>query len=884
MSALLRRTIIAASILLPVLTAVLVLLHLSEQAAAVTLKDPQKYPYSFQTIFTGIDSPISAYPFFVSDTTSVPVRLEIGNDAPDRSWVYIHDIETRDVLPPCWNTTDSTVRISPPIIARGADGYAEIVLFLHFGERPARLLYFKHFEGRDWRRVRGAGHYFSAHIVEDPSATPQPGDWGSRIFENEFNDPGYFDHEGRIFFLEDLNPAEPGLEVFVSLYWEHRDTRKNRYQIRMYNLATWKELWRYELAADVKSIEAIREDGRLAGIFVLTGSPHIGITANGMDDWHHWLLKLDLSGELLAPPTTFVRGENQWTEQRLLLVPDHPELFIITSRDVTGSNPINDFIEVRSVANYEIIDSTQTVGFSSVLMAPVPGDSRSMCYILGDDEDERFVLYNDKLEIAGSLDLGEAAWVIGSIPNAHHLPGKMLGPCFVLGTTSGRLVLVNDRMKILSADVIAEGPLYGVFRDYSLGGERYWILNSQAGSFTGYWVKRSQLLYYSVVSGIATLFAWMLLYVFVLYRRWRFQRAAVDALFRHSPEAILILDSQDRIRAMNERFRCLLRHTGGTDSGPNPELAGGPHRGVTRRQHLQNLALPDLLKPLFQRVFANGETSGTVDLLEDNQPVSFQFRLDSMRSGGSRYGRALILQDITHHLERTRRTIWSFMAQNTAHRLKSPLQRIRFAAENALIRLRKGHLERERMESSHRAVLDTALEIDQIIHEFLELSERRVKPRPLDPSRFLLKNVQRYRERNLGSDVVLALDLEEGLPHIQADEYHLLTVLVNLLDNSLKAVQGEGRIDVGARVVADSGDEPRRMLRISVRDDGVGIKTEDLPRIFQHQESFFRNGHGIGLAVVYNIVTAHEGRISVESEEGVGTSFYVDLPLASNRS
>ena len=148
-----------------------------------------------------------------------------------------------------------------------------------------------------------------------------------------------------------------------------------------------------------------------------------------------------------------------------------------------------------------------------------------------------------------------------------------------------------------------------------------------------------------------------------------------------------------------------------------------------------------------------------------------------------------------------------------------------------------------------------------------------------DIRKFLMKNVQYYRQKNLSESVQLKLSLADELPTVMADDYHLLTLLVNLLDNSLKAVQGEGTMTVSAEPFVDTDDPGKRWLRLKIEDDGVGIPAELLPRIFQHHASFFKEGHGVGLAVVYSIVQAHNGRISVESEPGKGTAFMVDLPL-----
>lgn len=73
--------------------------------------------------------------------------------------------------------------------------------------------------------------------------------------------------------------------------------------------------------------------------------------------------------------------------------------------------------------------------------------------------------------------------------------------------------------------------------------------------------------------------------------------------------------------------------------------------------------------------------------------------------------------------------------------------------------------------------------------------------------------------------------------------------------------------------------EPPR-IRLSIRDNGIGIPAERLPIIFRHHETSFKDGHGIGLAVVQNIIQAYQGDVRAESEVNKGTTFYLELPLA----
>ena len=130
-------------------------------------------------------------------------------------------------------------------------------------------------------------------------------------------------------------------------------------------------------------------------------------------------------------------------------------------------------------------------------------------------------------------------------------------------------------------------------------------------------------------------------------------------------------------------------------------------------------------------------------------------------------------------------------------------------------------------------------------------------------------------------DLHLDVRLPEEPVHVLGDAGHLERAVTNLLGNAVKFTEDGGTIEV------DLTSRSRRLGAVlTVRDTGLGIPSEELESVFGR---FFRSaqvqeraiqGTGLGLAIVKTIVEAHEGRIDVRSQEGVGTTFTVRLPLA----
>ncbi len=143
---------------------------------------------------------------------------------------------------------------------------------------------------------------------------------------------------------------------------------------------------------------------------------------------------------------------------------------------------------------------------------------------------------------------------------------------------------------------------------------------------------------------------------------------------------------------------------------------------------------------------------------------------------------------------------------------------------------------------------------------------------------YSVTNTFRLKVENCNGTLDVALDADD--PFIYVDEMHFTNVIFNLLDNALKYKKPDVNIHLKVRTWNESGK-----LHISIEDNGIGIKKENLKKIF---EKFYRvhtgnlhdvKGFGLGLAYVKKIVTDHKGTIRAESELNVGTKFIIILPL-----
>ena len=132
--------------------------------------------------------------------------------------------------------------------------------------------------------------------------------------------------------------------------------------------------------------------------------------------------------------------------------------------------------------------------------------------------------------------------------------------------------------------------------------------------------------------------------------------------------------------------------------------------------------------------------------------------------------------------------------------------------------------------------------------------------------------------------IKLKQDLETNLPPVLGHYDLLLQVFTNLVGNALKFTNSGGTVTIKAYKVAPENSTSIPQIRIEVKDTGIGIAPEDKEAIF---ERFFRvenrvhtlEGTGLGLSIVKNIIDKHNSQVFIESEVGLGTTFWFDLPV-----
>ena len=277
------------------------------------------------------------------------------------------------------------------------------------------------------------------------------------------------------------------------------------------------------------------------------------------------------------------------------------------------------------------------------------------------------------------------------------------------------------------------------------------------------------------------------------------------------------------------------------------------------------------LKDLYKRLLPGKPADIRSEIDLDTGGETFRIDITSRPLPGG--GRVVAMDDLTQLIQAQRQAAWSEVAQRIAHEIRNPLTPIRLAAER--IQRRADGLDgelREIVTSGCEAIVAQVAGLKELVDAFQEYARMpTINPQPTDLGRILRELCSLY------GGVREGLDVRAGLPENEiwamVDPALLRQALVNLLDNAVWAIPGNGSIRIAAHV-------RDRDVVIEVEDTGVGLPTEDTETLVEPFFSTKGRGSGVGLALVHRIVSDHGGTLELRSLKEGGARVRIVLDNA----
>lgn len=338
--------------------------------------------------------------------------------------------------------------------------------------------------------------------------------------------------------------------------------------------------------------------------------------------------------------------------------------------------------------------------------------------------------------------------------------------------------------------------------------------------------------------------------------------AVLAALLGTSPDPVIILDRDQRVRLLNAPAEALLA------------IEAKAALGQPARDVLRDDALRDLLQ------LTTREAGSLPAQVAGTDGRIYAPRVAPVASEeGALEGWALVLRDITV-FEQLNRNMAEFLS-TVSHDMRSPLTFI------------KGYLDmlgligplNERQEAFIEKITGGVMQMADMIEKILDAG--RLDPHtgryelsrePADIAELARRATQALMEPARKKGLSLSTAIADDLPILNVDSARLASAFSNLIENAVKYTPEGGTVDVSLDIEQDS-------LVFRVRDNGYGIPAEEQARLFQRNVRLHRQewkhvkGSGLGLFIVKNVAQRHGGDAWVESVEGQGSTFALTIPL-----
>ena len=337
----------------------------------------------------------------------------------------------------------------------------------------------------------------------------------------------------------------------------------------------------------------------------------------------------------------------------------------------------------------------------------------------------------------------------------------------------------------------------------------------------------------------------------------------VELLLENIDAGIISLSDQGNVTAINRTAKRLMQ--------PRLDAWQGRHYSVVLGREIVPM-LEDMLGNL--REEPTRLLTRNLNLPANRRTVIIEVTLLALENKeGHSEGTVLLLKDVSAMQRNQRALAWGEVARRVAHEIKNPLTPIQTSAE----RIRRRYLDKldgegEVLDRCTETIINQVTSLKKMVNEFSQFAKLpESKPVPGDMNE-VIQEVSHFYENGLPDNVRLDLTLDKDLPSIPIDYEQMKRAFTNLIDNAAAALGNGGTISI--RTVFDRRSQT---INVDVMDDGSGVPEDVRSRMFEPYASTKEGGTGLGLTIVNQIVSDHNGFIRYSDRKPTGTVFTMEF-------
>ena len=347
----------------------------------------------------------------------------------------------------------------------------------------------------------------------------------------------------------------------------------------------------------------------------------------------------------------------------------------------------------------------------------------------------------------------------------------------------------------------------------------------------------------------------------------------VELVLENITTGVMSLDVEGHIEILNHSAKQMLQLKPGVDTGRH-------YRDVLEEESLQQF------EEMVEQIKADKERSISQNLIvhKKDGPVEVSATLLVLQnSEGQSAGMVCVYNNITEIQRLQRARAWREVARRIAHEIKNPLTPIQLSAER-INRKYAGEVSDDvALHQSTQTIINEVQHLKRMVSEFSNFAKiPESNPQISDLNQIIMDALHLFQE-NLPARISLTTDLSKSLPQLPLDSEQIRRVIINLVDNSISSIEKKGtlsRIFNQGKIIIRTRHVPDlNIICMDVEDNGTGIAPEISDQLFEPYTTTKEHGTGLGLTIVSQTISDHNGFTRFRNLETGGVCFTIELPV-----
>ena len=347
----------------------------------------------------------------------------------------------------------------------------------------------------------------------------------------------------------------------------------------------------------------------------------------------------------------------------------------------------------------------------------------------------------------------------------------------------------------------------------------------------------------------------------------------VELVLENITTGVMSLDVEGHIEILNHSAKQMLQLKPGVDTGRH-------YRDVLEEESLQQF------EEMVEQIKADKERSISQNLIvhKKDGPVEVSATLLVLQnSEGQSAGMVCVYNNITEIQRLQRARAWREVARRIAHEIKNPLTPIQLSAERIKRKYAGEVSDDVALHQSTQTIINEVQHLKRMVSEFSNFAKiPESNPQISDLNQIIMNALHLFHE-NLPARISLTTDLSKSLPQLPLDSEQIRRVIINLVDNSISSIEKKGtlsRIFNQGKIIIRTRHVPDlNIICMDVEDNGTGIAPEISDQLFEPYTTTKEHGTGLGLTIVSQTISDHNGFTRFRNLETGGVCFTIELPV-----